>query len=266
MLKKTNNHVPVIRSHILESATHGFFTRQGGVSQGLYDALNCSFREEDPRENVLENRRLALESLGLGETDLVTVRQVHGAEVVVADMAWDPEDAPEADALVTAERGLTLGIQTADCVPLLLADPENGVIGAAHAGWRGALKGVVESTLTAMESLGAERAHIQAAIGPAVGQDSYEVGNEMRQRFLDKDPAYDAFFDHQDFPETFYFDLPGFVEATLEKEGVSFIERLPYNTYDNKDLFFSCRRASHEKETGFGGHISLISLAVQEED
>ena len=259
MLQTTNNQVPVIKSHIFGALSHGFFTRQGGVSTGICQSLNCSFKEYDTPENVLKNRALAMESLSLGGQTLVVLRQVHEADVVVVDEVWDPLDPPEADALVTTNSDFVLGIQTADCVPVLLADPVNGVIGAIHAGWRGALKGVVEATIARMISLGASVDTMVAAIGPCIAQDSYEVGQEVHDMFVDANPENECFFSDQSFPEAIHFDLPAFVERCLTEDGIE-VERLPYDTYAHEDLFFSCRRAQHEKSPGFGGHISLISL------
>lgn len=265
MLKETKNKVPVIKSHVLKGLNHGFFTRQGGVSTGIFKSLNCSFRDEDARENVLKNRSLAMEALGLQDKTLLTLKQVHSADVVTVKDAWAFDTAPEADAMVTTDAQFVLGVQTADCVPLLLADRAAGVIGAAHGGWRGVLKGVVENTLDAMVSMGAQLENIMAAIGPCIGQDSYEVGPEVREAFLEKDEAYREFFEHREFPESFQFNLPKLVRHALQAKGVE-VERLPYDTYENEDLFFSCRRAQHEKSPGFGGHISLISLELADHD
>ena len=259
MLKTATNQIPVIKSRILGDTTHGFFTRQGEVSTGMCHSLNCSFREYDIDENVRQNRSIAMEALSLKGETLAALRQVHGADVAVVDDTWDPSVITEADALVTKDPSFVLGIQTADCVPVLLSDPTNGVIGATHAGWRGALKGIAEATVDQMVALGAEAGNIVAAIGPCIAQDSYEVGQAVQDMFLVRDAENERFFLLQSFPEAIYFDLPAFVEHRLTQQGVQ-VERLPYDTYANEDLFFSCRRAQHEKSPGFGGHISLISL------
>ena len=185
--------VPVIHSHILDGICHGFFTRQGGVSVGVYASLNCSLKG-DLEENVKRNRLLALEALSLQSLPLCLVKQVHGKEVVVVDTNWHPDLLPVGDALVTTRQDVVLGIQTADCVPVLLADRAHGVIGAVHAGWRGALKGVVEAAVDQMLSLGAKLSHLKAAIGPAIAQESYEVGPEVFEQFTTKNPSYEKFF------------------------------------------------------------------------
>ena len=200
-----------------------------------------------------------MEALSLADYPLMTLKQVHGQEVKIVDQPWDPSQLFEADALVTMNPSVVLGIQTADCVPILLADVKNHVIGAVHAGWRGALKGVVEETINVMISLGAKKENLLAAIGPAIAQESYEVGPEVYQMFVEKNTTNAQFFLQQEFPESLYLNLPGFVESILV-DRCHQVERLPYDTYGNPDLFFSCRRSYHEKFPSFGGHISLISL------
>jgi YfiH family protein len=259
MLKVAKNNVPFIQSPLLGPVSHGFFTRQGGVSQGFYESLNCCFRGDDTRENVLKNRSLTVEALSLTSQTLVTVKQVHGKDVAIVDESWDPNQEIEVDALVTRSPSFILGIQTADCVPVLLIDPEKQVIGAAHAGWRGALKGVVEETISAMVGLGARKDKIFAAIGPSIAEESYEVGPEVYEMFIEKDPENKRFFKPYPSSTHTHLNLPGFVESILSRSGVQ-VERLLHNTYADPALFFSCRRAQHDNTIVFGGHISLISL------
>lgn len=256
--------VPILKAHCLKSVKHGFFTRQGGVSKGVYASLNCSFKEKadqkdrDLKENVLENRQRAVEAAQLDPKKLCTLRQVHGNEVVVLKKV--PSVVPAADGLVTASSHLVLGIQTADCVPVLFLDRTHGVIGAAHAGWRGAVAGVVQNTVKAMLECGAQARSISAAIGPCINQASYEVGAELYDAFMAQSADNEEFFIEQDTPQKILFDLPGYVERQLEKLKIGNIERLPYCTYEQEDLFFSCRRATHRHEKDFGGHLSIISL------
>jgi YfiH family protein len=255
---------PILKAHLLKKIRHGFFTRQGGVSKGLYASLNCSWRSDKPEgsrdadENVLENRKRAAEAVGAGFKNLCLVKQVHGNHVETIHTV--PKKVVEGDALVTKSNHLVLSIQTADCTPVLLWDSEYGVIGAAHAGWKGALEGIIQNTVKAMEKLGAKPSSISAAIGPCIHQDSYEMGPEVYDAFIKKSEDNSDFFTEQDVPKKLLFDLPGYVERQLEQSGVKEIERLPYCTYEQEDLFFSCRRATHRHEKGFGGHFSLISL------
>ena len=253
---------PTLKPHTLKKIKHGFFTRQGGVSKGVYTSLNCSFREnreeKDSKENVIENRTRAVESLGLNYKKLCVLNQVHGNEVFIAkDVS---KTLPKADAIVTCDPHLVLAIQTADCVPILFLDPNHSVIGAAHSGWRGSLQGVVQNTVKAMESLGAKAGKIIAAIGPCINQDSYEIGPEVYDAFMEQSADNEQFFKEQDHPKKLLFDLPGYVNFQLQECGVGQIERLPYCTYEQEDLFFSCRRSAHRHEKNFGVHFSLISL------
>lgn len=256
--------VPILRAHSLRSAKHGFLTRQGGVSSGVYTSLNCSFRENrdieerDKKEHVIENRKRAVEAAGLNIQNLCTLSQVHDNKVVILEKV--PSVLPQADGVVTAEPHLVLGIQTADCVPVLFLDEENKVIGAAHAGWKGALAGVVQETVTAMKKCGAKVSSIHAAIGPCINQSCYEVGEELYKAFLDQSLANEEFFKRRDVPSKFLFDLPGYVEHQLRALNLRQVERLPYSTYEQEDLFFSCRRSTHRHEKDFGGHLSIISL------
>ncbi len=241
---------------------HGFFTRSGGVSQGAFAALNCGLGNRDRPEAVRENRRRAMAALGRDYDDLSTLAQVHSAEVVTLEAPIAQEARPEADALVTARRGLVLGILTADCAPLLFADPEAGVIGAAHAGWRGALDGVGEATLAAMEALGAERRRIRAAVGPCIAQASYEVGPEFEARFLAADAENAAYFAPGQ-GDRLLFDLKGYVADRLARAGLAEVSVEPADTCAEELRFFSYRRATKRGERDYG---SLLSAIVLEEE
>lgn len=235
---------------------HGFFTRNGGSSQGIYASLNCGFgAEDDDADTVTGNRQAALTTLSPEATHLVTVYQCHSAEAVVVDSPWAPQDAPRADAMVTNEPNLALGILTADCVPVLFADAEGGVIGAAHAGWRGALTGVLDATLSAMQTLGAQSSRITVGIGPAIAQRSYEVGPEFPAAFLDQDKENETFFCPAQRDGHFFFDIKGYVARRLAQLGLRDVHALPCDTYAEEERFFSYRRACHRNETGSHGKI-----------
>lgn len=246
----------------LESAgiRHGFFSRRGGVSGGLYASLNCGFGSRDRADDVAENRSRVAHALGVDRLALNTVHQVHSADVAPVAAAWEPAAAPRADAMVSRTPGIAIGVLTADCGPVLFADPEAGVIGAAHAGWRGALNGVVEATLAAMCDMGAAIERIRAAVGPCIAQESYEVGPEFRAEFLAADDANDGFFVASDRPTHFRFDLPGYVAHRLAGAGIAAIERLDIDTYAETEHCFSYRRATHAGEDDYGRAISAIAL------
>lgn len=241
---------------------HAFFTRQGGVSEGVYDSLNVGYGSDDSRDAVAENRRRAMAALGQPVTALNTVYQIHSADAVVAAKNWDYAQAPRADAMATDRPGIVLGILTADCVPVLFAG-ETGdgrpVIGAAHAGWRGALAGVIEQTVAAMVVLGATRAGIAAAIGPCIVQASYEVGPEFPAPFLAQDAANEAFFAPADGTGRWLFDLAGYVGARLDEAGIGRWTALGKDTYAGE--YFSYRRATHRGEDDYGRNLSAIRLA-----
>jgi hypothetical protein len=245
----------------LAGVRHGFFGREGGVSGGLYGSLNCGFGSGDIAENVAENRARVTAALGLGADRLVSCYQVHSPTVVAVDSPWRREENPKADAMVTRQRGLALGILTADCAPVLFADSRAGVIGAAHAGWRGAVSGVVEATLVAMETLGAERSRVHAAIGPCIAQPSYEVGPEFPAPFLAEDAAHGRFFLSAPRDGHFLFDLGGYVEEKLRAAGIVAIDRTRADTAREEDRFFSYRRTCLKGEKDYGREISVIALA-----
>jgi hypothetical protein len=238
---------------------HGFFGRTGGVSEGIYASLNCGPGSGDARALVLENRRRALAAL-FPEASLVTLYQVHSASAVTVTEPWGIADNPKADAVATDRAGIALGILTADCVPILLADASAHVIGAAHAGWNGALAGVVEAVLAAMERLGARRARIAAAIGPAIRQAAYEVGPEFEARFRTADPSNARFFLPGSRAGHWQFDLPGYVGNRLNAAGVGQVETIAACTYAREADFFSYRRATHRKEPDYGRALSAILL------
>jgi len=256
----------MIRAEVLSvgSIEHAFFTRRGGVSRGLYASLNCGQGSDDDPDAVQENRQLAAELLGLPEAHLCTLRQVHGREVVFVTKPWRSDARPQADAMVTKSRGIALGVLTADCAPVLFSDPIAHVVGAAHAGWQGALRGVVEATVEAMTRLGAQPKAIRAAVGPAIGQPSYEVGPEFHTRFLVRDDSYEQFFQRGGKPGHFLFDLAGFVESRLAAAGVGEIERLDRDTYAEPDFFYSFRRSVHRGEPDYGRQLSAIALVGPE--
>jgi YfiH family protein len=243
---------------ILQGIRHGFFTRQGGISQGLYASLNCGQGSGDNRVSVTENRARVALHLASPEDDVQTLHQVHSATALVVDALVARETLPKADALVTKTRGLAVGVLTADCTPVLFADPEAKVIGAAHAGWRGALAGVLEATVAAMESIGADRKRIHAALGPTIGPKSYEVGPEFEAEFLASDPAYGRFFRRVSGRDRPHFDLPAFVNQSLSRLGIRSVESRAHCTYENESLFFSFRRSQHRQEPDYGRQISAI--------
>jgi YfiH family protein len=238
---------------------HGFFNREGGVSQGIYAALNGGTGSNDDPERVAENRRRMARQMGVALEHLLTAFQVHSADVAVASSPWDTASRPRADAIVTRTEGLAIGITAADCGPILFADPNARVIGAAHAGWKGALTGIVESTVGAMESLGADRTNIVAAIGPLIRQHSYEVGNEFVERFIESDAENSLFFVPATREGHAMFDLAGFIRSRLENAGVLIIDDIGIDTYSDP-RFFSYRRSVHRKEADYGRHIHAIVL------
>lgn len=238
---------------------HAFFTREGGVSDGIYAGLNGGLGSSDLPANVLENRRRMAEHMGVAPDRFLSLHQIHSPDVVVATGPWDGPARPKADAVVTRIERLAIGITTADCGPVLFVDPVRRVIGAAHAGWKGALTGVLESTLAAMEELGAERDQTVAAIGPMIRQPSYEVGAEFVERFLEADAEHAMFFLPSPREGHAMFDLAGFIRMRLEKAGVLMIDDLGADTYAD-ERFFSYRRSVHRKEPDYGRHVHAIAL------
>lgn len=247
----------ILTSDALSPIRHGFFTRRGGASSGVFRGLNCGRGSSDIAEVVEINRTRVADAMGVGGDALITVHQVHSADVATVDGPLRGKT--EADAIVTATPGIALAILTADCQPVLFADPEAGVIGAAHAGWRGALDGVLESTVEAMQALGARRDRITAVIGPTISQRAYEVGPEFFDDFLAEDPSYSRFFANGQ-GDRLLFDLPAFGLHKLREAGVGQAEWTRHCTYSDPDRFYSYRRATHAKEADYGRLISVIRL------
>jgi YfiH family protein len=239
---------------------HGFFGRADGVSQGIFASLNCGPGSGDVRADVIENRHRAAEALSPG-ANLLTLYQIHSGDAVAVTEPWNIGEGPQADAMVTNVPGVALGILTADCAPVLFADAEAGVIGAAHAGWKGALFGVIDSAIVAMERLGARRDRIAAAIGPCISQAKYEVGAEFRERFLEAASGNARWFVPSDRAEHFRCDLEGYVTARLQAASLAQVERVSACTYAREDDFFSFRRATHRGEKDYGRQVSAIVLS-----
>lgn len=252
--------LPVIQSPALAAAgvRHAFFTRRGGVSDGVYGALNGGVGSNDSRENVAENRRRMAEALGIEADRLLVPFQIHSADCLIVDRPWT--DRPRCDALATTEPGLALGVTGADCGMILFADPGAGVVGAAHAGWKGALSGVIEATLAAMEKLGAARKNALVALGPTIGPASYEVGPEFLAQFAAQSADYARFFRPSGKPGHSMFDLPAFITMRAERAGVAAFENLALDTYADEARFFSYRRCTHRKEPDYGRLVSAIAL------
>lgn len=245
---------------VMDGIRHGFFTREGGVSEGVYGSLNCGFGSSDNREAVAENRARAARRLGASPDALVTGYQIHSPDVATVTVPWSAADSPKVDGLVTRTRGVLLGVLAADCTPVLFADPKSGVVGTAHAGWGGARGGVLEATVKAMTEIGATPENITAAIGPTIGPDSYEVGPEFPARFTDVDPAAAGYFRAAERPGHFMFDLPGYVMLRLRRLGLGAIVPTVGDTYSDPDRFFSYRRTCHRGETDYGRGLSAIML------
>ena len=250
--------VEVIRAISLGQLPHGFLGRRGGISVGDCAGLNVGFGSNDDREAIAGNRRLAVAAL-LPEAELTTVHQIHSAEVVVADRAWPQGERPRADAMVTDTPNVLLGILTADCAPVLFADHHAVVVGAAHAGWRGALAGVTDATIEAMEELGARRENIHAAIGPCIAQPNYEVDEAFRGRFTEADADNARFFVAGPAGKP-HFDLEAYLIHRLIAAGIDEVEALNLDTYTDADRFFSFRRATHRHEADYGRQLSAIAI------
>jgi YfiH family protein len=244
----------------LTGIRHGFFTRAGGVSSGLYASLNGGVGSQDDAGKVVENRARMAAALGVEPRRLLTAYQTHSPNVVVAEAPWTTENRPQADAIVTRMRALAIGVTTADCGPVLFAEPRAGVIGAAHAGWRGALTGVIEATIAAMERLGAAQRQIRAAIGPMIRQGNYEVGPDLVERFRAEDPASSRFFRPARRDRHAMFDLAGYIAARLKRAGISEVEDVGLCTYADPEQFFSYRRTTHRAEADYGRHVNAIAL------
>ncbi len=243
----------------LPGIRHGFLTRRGGVSDGIYDSLNCGLGTTDERQRVMENRARAVKAAGLTGEPLNTAYQVHSAKVLLVERPLDQSNRPEVDGLVTKTRGINLGVLTADCGPVLFADPEAGIVGAAHAGWKGALGGVLQETVRVMEQQGARRENIIAAIGPCIGQDSYEVGTDFPTPFIEQDPANARFF-AANACRKFQFDLAGYCASRLAQLGLGAVLVTGHDTCALEDDFFSYRRKTKRGEPDYGRQVSVIGL------
>jgi YfiH family protein len=252
----------MIQSPALDKAriAHGFFTREGGASQGLYASLNCGFGSGDDKAVVMRNRDMVAAELGVPPARLLTAYQVHSPDVLIVDAPWQGDDRPRVDALVTVTPEIAIGVLTADCGPILFADAEAGVVGAAHAGWKGALTGVSTRTVEVMETLGARRSRMVAVLGPMISAAAYEVGPEFVDRFIDEDRGNVRHFASAARPGHKMFDLAGYILARLRADGIGLVERLDLCTFTDERRFFSYRRTTHRRETDYGRQISAIAL------
>jgi YfiH family protein len=245
---------------VLDGIHHAFFTRAGGVSAGVYDSLNSGIGSRDLADHVAENRARMAAAMGVVPERLLTAYQIHSPTVVRVNEPWTTETRPRADAMVTARPGLALGISTADCGPVLLADAQARVIGAAHAGWRGALTGVIEATIAEMEALGADRHRMVAALGPTISQANYEVGSDLVDQFVADDPANAQFFTAAERAGHSRFDLPAYIVHRLRRAAVGTVENLGRCTYAQPAQFYSYRRSTHRREDDYGRHLNAIVL------
>jgi YfiH family protein len=244
----------------LTGVAHGFFTREGGVSTGVHASLNLGFGSDDDRAAILENRRRVAERLGLAPGSLAIPWQHHSADALVVTEPWGDTAGPKADAVVTDRPGIAVGVMIADCGPVLFADPEARIVAAAHAGWKGALGGILEATLDTMEQLGARRERVVAVLGPCISQSAYEVGDDFRARFEAEDAANARFFTTGERPGHAQFDLPGYIGARLAAAGVADPHALGLCTYADPGRFFSYRRATHLGEPSYGRMVAAITL------
>ncbi len=252
---------PITLPHLdSDKFAHGFFTREGGMSNGIHAGLNCGYGSDDDGESVRQNRARVSDSLGVAPDQLITVHQIHSADVIVVEQAWQPGEAPRGDAMVCTTPGLALGILTADCAPVLFADAEGGVIGAAHAGWKGALAGVLEATVQEMEDQGAQRKRISAVLGPCIAQASYQVGPEFEATFTAQDAGHAQYFVPSDKAGHHQFDLAGFVMSRLERLGLGHSHDTALDTYADDRRFYSYRRSCHRDESDYGRQIAAITL------
>jgi YfiH family protein len=257
---KSRMYVQASSLSALPGVRHAFFTREGGVSQGIYASLNGGLGSRDAPENVHENRARMATAVGVAADHFVSAYQIHSPDVIVADAPWTRESAPRADAIVTRTPGLAIGASTADCGPILFADAHARVIGAAHAGWKGALGGILEATIEAMERLGGARERIVAALGPLIRQPNYEVGPEFLTRFTKADPDNAGFFRPSQRADHALFDLGGYIVRRLQRAGIAELEDLGLCTYADPQRFFSYRRSTHRREPDYGRHINAIAL------
>lgn len=255
--------IEIIKDPILENISvisHGFFTRKGGVSQGVYASLNCCYSSDDIPENVSENRSRVMSHFNMGVDKLVTVKNTHSDKVIIVDIPWQETNKPEADGMVTKNKNIMLGTDTADCPAILFADERAYVIGLCHAGWKGAKLGVIDNTIEKMLDLGAKIENIKASIGPCIAQMSYEVGKEFYQDFVETNQDNKVFFKAATKPDYFYFDLRNYVKNRLLQLGITKVSDVEIDTYTEEKYFFSYRRSVHKNEPDFGGHFSCLYL------
>lgn len=254
--------VPEFIASSEDGLTHGFFTRRGGVSTGIYDSLNCGAGSDDNPDHVMQNKSIVAQAMKCAQENLVTLHQVHSAECVTVTQPWNVSDRPKADAMVTNVPDLALGVLTADCAPVLFTGngPEGHVIGAAHAGWGGALRGVLGETVEAMQRLGAQQETIRACVGPCIGKASYEVSEDFVVPFLQQDEDNEHFFHAASREGHLMFDLAGYCAKRLSEAGVRHVHILDQDTYSNEDDFFSYRRTTHRGEPDYGRQISVIKM------
>jgi len=250
-----------IQSQDLKSneITHGFFTRAGGASKGIYEGLNVGLGSDDEREAVLENRRRVAQTVNVSQENLLTVYQVHSADVALAEKPWAMEERPKLDAMVSATPGLAIAIMTADCGPVLFHDDENRIIGAAHAGWKGATGGILENTVTAMEKMGAVREKITAVLGPTISQEHYEVGPEFVENLMSLNTENDRYLVQSENAGHAMFDLPGYIVKRLQSDGIN-ATWTGHCTYSDEARFFSYRRKTHRREADYGRQVSVIKI------
>ncbi len=247
----------------IATINHGFFYRSGGHSEGLYQSLNCGLGSDDDPAAVQKNRTVIAMDMEVAPENLVSLYQIHSPTVVAVDKPWLREDAPQADAMVSNTPGLALGILTADCAPVLFSNSIGTVIGAAHAGWRGAVGGVIEATIAAMVELGAEKTDIYGVVGPCIRPESYEVGADMYQAIAAQHPINAQFFDPGKDEDHYQFDLPSYALVRLANSGIGMVEDTPADTYADEDKYYSYRRSTHRAEPDYGRQISAISIKIQ---
>ncbi|MDA0782158.1 MAG: peptidoglycan editing factor PgeF [Rickettsiales bacterium] len=257
-MKKTPKTITCQEFSKQNNIVHAFFTRHGGVSEGIYSSLNLGAGSNDHPKNIEKNRLLAMAHIGYEKENLHTLYQIHSDSVIVVEGNF--KERKEADAMVTKSNDTVLGILTADCTPVMFADNENKVIGAAHAGWKGTISGILQNTIEKMEELGADIENIQAVIGPTIGQKSYEVGKEFYDRFISKSPENTVFFMSSEKPQHYMFNLSAYVEYQLKHSGIKSVTNVNMDTYTDEDNFFSYRRSCHRKESDYGRNLSVIAL------
>lgn len=251
---------PIQSEHLKSDATtHGFFTRIGGASTGIYKGLNVGLGSDDEREIVLENRKRVAQTMGVSDDKLMMVYQVHSSDVALADKPWKMEDRPKLDAMVSATPNIAIGVMTADCGPVLFSDAKNGIVGAAHAGWKGATGGILENTISAMEKIGAEREHIVAVLGPTISQKHYEVGPEFVENLIRLNTNNDAYLKPSENQHHAMFNLPQYIVDRLTANGVK-ASWTGDCTYADEEQFFSYRRKTHREEADYGRQISVIKI------